>query len=136
MRLTKIICTLGPASESKEQIASLAHAGMNIARLNLSHGSAPDHRAMVRMLKEMNAKGSCIAIMIDIKGPEIRTNDVAQPLTVERGQEMLQGLPAPLRICADAPVSQIHHVADEAEATGHLGCEVSKAHTMHPTDHP
>jgi len=85
MLKTKIICTLGPASERRETIAALIKAGMNIARLNFSHGTHEEHRARIITLrevaKEMNAN---IAIMLDTKGPEIRLG------TFVRGKAMLK----------------------------------------------
>ncbi len=87
MRLTKIICTLGPATNTPEKIQALAHAGMNIARLNFSHGDQEGHRKTIAAIKALNASGECIAIMIDTKGPEIRTGDVTEPIVFEKGQE-------------------------------------------------
>ncbi|MDB4978683.1 MAG: pyruvate kinase [Candidatus Peribacteria bacterium] len=90
MRLTKIICTLGPASNSPEGVTSLAKAGMNIARLNFSHGSLESHRETIKMLRGFNDKGDInMAIMLDTKGSEIRTGDVETPITITKGQEVI-----------------------------------------------
>lgn len=89
MRLTKIICTLGPSSQTPEQIAALARAGMNIARLNFSHGTKDDHRNMIHAVQEANRAGHSVAIMIDTKGAEIRTGDVQTPIIIEKGQEVV-----------------------------------------------
>ena len=67
MRKTKIIATIGPASESEEMIRKLALAGMNVARLNFSHGTYDQHRVKIERIKKMP-----IAIMLDTKGPEYR----------------------------------------------------------------
>ena len=73
LRQTKIVCTIGPASESKEMMESLAHAGMNIARLNFSHGDHQEHLRRIERIREVSDKtGHNIAIMLDTKGPEIR----------------------------------------------------------------
>ncbi|HEY5259108.1 MAG TPA: pyruvate kinase, partial [Rhabdochlamydiaceae bacterium] len=70
---TKIICTIGPAVSSPEKISQLIDAGMNVARLNFSHGTHEEHLAVIRSLKEAREKKKVsLAIMLDTKGPEIR----------------------------------------------------------------
>ncbi|MGP1612291.1 MAG: pyruvate kinase [Catonella sp.] len=73
MRKTKIICTIGPASESEEMIRKLCKAGMNVARLNFSHGTHEDHKNRVETIKKVRKELDLpIAIMLDTKGPEYR----------------------------------------------------------------
>ena len=73
MRKTKIVCTLGPASETKEIIRGLCEAGMNVARLNFSHNTHADHQRRIDLVKEVRAELDLpIAIMLDTKGPEYR----------------------------------------------------------------
>ena len=73
MRKTKIVCTLGPASETKEIIRGLCKAGMNVARLNFSHNTHADHQRRIDLVKEVRAELDLpIAIMLDTKGPEYR----------------------------------------------------------------
>ena len=73
MRKTKIVCTLGPASETKEIIKGLCKAGMNVARLNFSHNTHADHQRRIDLVKEVRAELDLpIAIMLDTKGPEYR----------------------------------------------------------------
>ncbi len=73
MRKTKIVCTIGPASQSEETIAGLCRAGMNVARLNFSHNTHEDHKARMDTIKKVReALGLPIAIMLDTKGPEYR----------------------------------------------------------------
>ena len=73
MRKTKIVCTIGPASESEEVIEKLCLAGMNVARLNFSHGTHEDHEKKINTLKRVREKLKLpIAIMLDTKGPEYR----------------------------------------------------------------
>ena len=68
MRKTKIICTIGPASESEEVLAKLCKAGMNVARLNFSHGSHEEHLKKMNTIKKVReALGLPIAIMLDTK---------------------------------------------------------------------
>lgn len=77
MRKTKIVCTIGPASESVEKLTQLIEAGMNVARLNFSHGDHEEHGARIRNIREAAKKtGKTVAILLDTKGPEIRTNNM------------------------------------------------------------
>ena len=74
MRKTKIVCTIGPACNNEETLTELCLAGMNVARLNFSHGTHEDHLKNIRLIKKVREKlGLPIAIMLDTKGPEIRT---------------------------------------------------------------
>ena len=73
MLKTKIVCTLGPASNSPDMIEKMIRAGMNVARLNFSHGTHEEHAEVIARLKEAREKlGVPLAIMLDTKGPEIR----------------------------------------------------------------
>ncbi len=79
VRKTKIICTLGPASNTIESIRLLLKAGMNIARFNCSHGTHDGHRAHIEMARQASGEtGIPLAIMLDTKGPEIRTRPVKE----------------------------------------------------------
>ena len=73
---TKIVCTIGPASESKEVLTKLVNEGMNIARLNFSHGSYEEHGNRIKLIREVSKEtGKPIGILLDTKGPEIRLGD-------------------------------------------------------------
>ena len=73
MRKTKIICTIGPASDNEKTLTAMCHAGMNVARLNFSHGTHEDHLDKINLVKSVREKlGLPIAIMLDTKGPEYR----------------------------------------------------------------
>lgn len=77
MRKTKIVCTIGPASESIEKLTKLMEAGMNVARLNFSHGNYEEHGARIKNIREAaETAGKNIAILLDTKGPEIRTHNM------------------------------------------------------------
>ena len=77
MKKTKIVCTIGPASESIEKLTVLAEAGMNVSRLNFSHGDHEEHLARINNIKKVRQEtGRMIAILLDTKGPEIRTHDM------------------------------------------------------------
>lgn len=74
MKRTKIVCTIGPASEQVEVLKGLMKGGMNVARLNFSHGNHEEHGMRIRNIREAAAElGANVAIMLDTKGPEIRT---------------------------------------------------------------
>ena len=76
MLSTKIICTIGPASDSPKILEKLAEAGMNIARLNFSHGTHTSHKKIIQQIHELNrSRQFPIAIMLDTQGPEIRTGN-------------------------------------------------------------
>lgn len=76
MRKTKIICTIGPASESEEMLEMLIENGMNAARLNFSHGTYDEHKKRIDAIKALREKyKKTVAIILDTKGPEIRTGN-------------------------------------------------------------
>lgn len=76
MRKTKIICTIGPASESEEKLRELMKAGMNVARFNFSHGTHEEHKKKFgRVVKVSGELGLSVATLLDTKGPEIRLRD-------------------------------------------------------------
>ena len=86
MRKTKIICTIGPVTESIEMLEKLAAAGMNIARLNMSHGSHESHSQIIQSIKTLNKTlDHPVAILLDTQGPEIRTGDLADDLHLNEG---------------------------------------------------
>jgi pyruvate kinase len=75
MRRTKIIATIGPKTESEEMIRKLAHAGMNIARINMSHGTHEWHESVIKRIKKVSSQSEFpVGIMLDTQGPEIRTS--------------------------------------------------------------
>ncbi|KAM1183820.1 hypothetical protein ACFX19_002128 [Malus domestica] len=96
-RKTKIVCTIGPSTNTREMIWKLAEAGMNVARMNMSHGDHASHQKVIDLVKEYNEqhKDNVIAIMLDTKarlpllfvGPEVRSGDLPQPINLESGQE-------------------------------------------------
>ncbi|XP_057961523.1 pyruvate kinase, cytosolic isozyme [Malania oleifera] len=88
---TKIVCTLGPASRSVPMVEKLLRAGMNVARFNFSHGSYAYHQETLDNLKAaMNNTGLLCAVMLDTKGPEIRTGLLkdGKPINLKQGQEI------------------------------------------------
>lgn len=103
MRKTRIICTIGPATDSLAMLQSLADAGMNIARLNFSHGDHASHLAVVQRLQKLNQHhAQPVAILLDTQGPEIRTGDVASDIALNKG-EIIQVV-----VCADKATEKRH----------------------------
>ncbi len=88
---TKIICTIGPSVNSYEKILQLIDAGMNVARLNFSHGTHEEHHHVIELLKKARKeKGVPLAIMLDTKGPEIRVGKIKQDqMEVKAKQRLL-----------------------------------------------
>lgn len=85
MRKTKIICTIGPASDSEEVLTKMCQSGMNVARLNFSHGTHEEHLEKITMIKKVREKqGYPLPIMLDTKGPEYRIK------SFKNGKELLQ----------------------------------------------
>lgn len=78
LRRTKIVATVGPASASMERLRAMIRAGMDVARLNTSHGTLDEHRGLVRLVREAAAlEGQPVAVLLDLAGPKIRTGDHA-----------------------------------------------------------
>ncbi len=91
MRKTKIICTIGPACENEETLAAMCRAGMNVARLNFSHGTHEDHLKRIQLIRSVREKLNLpIAIMLDTKGPEYRIKTfVNGPVTLKEGASFI-----------------------------------------------
>ena len=85
---TRIVCTIGPASEDKKVLTKLVQAGMNVMRLNFSHGDFEEHGGRIKTLREINKElNKNVAILLDTKGPEIRTGDFVDGKTeFKKGQ--------------------------------------------------
>lgn len=87
MKKTKIVATLGPASSDKDTLRQMFQAGLNVCRLNFSHGSHEDHAAVVKTIRELNDEtGLNVAILADLQGPKIRTNEMEN-----NGVELVNG---------------------------------------------
>jgi pyruvate kinase len=87
LRRTKIIFTLGPATESEAMLEQMIRAGADVARLNMAHANHDWTRMMIQRIRAVSARvGRDIAIMMDIKGPEIRTGDLAAPIELKPGE--------------------------------------------------
>ena len=86
---TKIVCTIGPASSDRETISRLCQAGMNVARLNMSHGTAAEIRAAASQVRECAAMiEKPIALLADLQGPKIRLGDLDEPIELAPGERV------------------------------------------------
>ena len=86
MRKTKIICTIGPVTESYDMLKKMALAGMNVARLNMSHGDHQSHAKVIKAIKTLNKELlHPIPLLLDTQGPEIRTGTLKNDLELKRG---------------------------------------------------
>ena len=90
MRKTKIICTMGPATDNIEVLRAMARAGMNVARFNFSHGSHEEHKQRIERVKAVREEYNLpIALLLDTKGPEIRTGDMQDgKIFLKKGEQI------------------------------------------------
>jgi pyruvate kinase len=87
---TKIVCTLGPSTASDESIGALIEAGMNVARVNFSHGTHEQHAATIAMVRRLAKEaGRPIAILGDLQGPRIRIGDLPTPINLRVGEDVV-----------------------------------------------
>jgi pyruvate kinase len=87
LRRTKIVCTIGPATDAPETLAALMDAGMNVARLNFSHGTHDEHRQRIKLIREIaETKKLPIAILQDLRGPKLRTGPMPKPVVLQPGE--------------------------------------------------
>lgn len=105
MRRAKIVCTLGPSAESPEQLKALVAAGLDIGRLNLSHGSYVEHEARYfNLRKAADEAGRAVGILVDLQGPKIRLGTFAEgPIRLQRGDRFTittEDVPGDQNICS------------------------------------
>ena len=99
-RHTKIIATVGPATESDERLGQLITAGVDVLRLNMAHGTGEWAAALIKRVRAVSSKlGRHVAVMMDVKGPEIRTAAIAEPIDLRVGDafELYTTTPTPGR---------------------------------------
>jgi pyruvate kinase len=128
-RQTKIFCTLGPACWSEEGLGSLLDAGLNVARFNFSHGDHPGHQGVLdRFRKVCAAKGSNAAVLLDTKGPEIRTAMLkdGKDIMLEKGQDITI-------VAAGDEYTSYEGFKDEETGETVIGCSYARlAQTVKP----
>ena len=114
MRRTKIICTLGPSTNTRESVEALIAAGMDVARLNFSHGSHEDHRTTYGLVRRAAAAlGRNVAVLMDLQGPKIRTGKLEEGRPVE----LVPG--APLTITTDPIVGNGARISTTYDRLAH-----------------
>ncbi|HMB20090.1 MAG TPA: pyruvate kinase, partial [Spirochaetota bacterium] len=90
MRNTKIVCTIGPACEKPEQIQALIEAGMNVARLNMSHSSHQYHAELIKNIRAVSSSmDRTVGILMDLQGPKIRIGTLKEKVILEKGQRFI-----------------------------------------------
>ena len=90
IRHTKIVATLGPASSSSEMVESLVRAGMDVARINASHGTGEQRAALIRTARAAAERAARpVAVLVDLQGPRIRVGDLPAPVTLEPGAKVV-----------------------------------------------
>lgn len=132
MRKTKIVCTIGPASESVDKLVSLIEAGMNVSRLNFSHGDHEEHGARITNIREAAEKtGKTVGILLDTKGPEIRTNNMENgAIELKTGEEItismteVLGTTEKFSITYEGLIDDVHPGAKILLDDGLIGLEV------------
>ena len=103
-RKTKIVATLGPASRDERTLAGMARAGMNVARVNLSHGSTDEHEAAIAAVRRVAADcGSPLAVLIDLPGPKLRVGELSEPVVLRAGQSVTLGASADSELPVNFP---------------------------------
>lgn len=152
-RMTRIVATIGPATSSVAAIRALVAAGMDVARLNMSHGDPADHARVVRRIRRVaRASGRPVGIMADLQGPKVRLGDFPGPIRIEAGQRVVlttsarafdparRVVPVDYRyLPVEADAGQLLLVADGAvrlrvRSTGQreVDCEVLEGHELAP----
>jgi pyruvate kinase len=97
-RRTKIVATLGPASDSRERLRALIEAGVDAVRLNLSHGSHEEHSGRAWLVREIAAElGHPVALIADLQGPKLRIGELAEPIILHTGDQ--------ITVCAEEAAS-------------------------------
>ena len=134
MRKTKIVCTIGPASESIEKLTQLMEAGMNVARLNFSHGDHEEHGARIKNIREASKKtGKNVAILLDTKGPEIRTHTMVNgTIELQSGSKSIismtevEGTPEKFSVTYEGLIDDVQVGSKILLDDGLIGLEVEK----------
>ncbi|WML50650.1 pyruvate kinase [Neobacillus sp. PS3-34] len=134
MRKTKIVCTIGPASESVEKLQELINSGMNVSRLNFSHGDFEEHGQRIKNIREAaEVTGKKVAILLDTKGPEIRTNNMVNgAIELKAGNDIIvsmtevEGTLEKFSITYPGLIEDVHVGSKILLDDGLIGLEVTK----------
>jgi len=113
-RKTKIVATLGPATRDERVLKGLLNAGMDVARVNLSHGSTAEHAASIAAVRRAAAgSGAPLAVLIDLPGPKLRLGDLSRPLEVKTGEAVVLGSPPDAQLPVNFPELLPHFTCGE-----------------------
>lgn len=114
MRRTKIVCTLGPASSAPETVHQMVRDGMDLARINMSHGERRHHRAAIEAVRAAASEvGRPVSVLVDLSGPKIRVGDLDEPIPLSVGETVIMA-PADLARAAEIPTTYAQ-LAEEIE---------------------
>jgi pyruvate kinase len=136
-RSTKIVATLGPASSTPERLAELVAAGIDVVRLNFSHGTAEDHKKRIGILRDAAHKaGRTVGVMADLQGPKIRIGKFAAgPVTLKAGQSFILDAKCVLGDAGRCSTSSASRAAKFTAATGTMAnCPTTRASTSRAAD--
>lgn len=110
MKRTKIICTIGPATESAIKISGLIGGGMNIARLNFSHGTHESHKKLIKNIRKAAKENKkIIGIIADLQGPKIRIGDLDEPVDLKKGKRLILTTGKPSKTKIGVTYNKLHH---------------------------
>jgi pyruvate kinase len=113
-RKTKIVATLGPATRDERVLQGLLNAGMDVARINLSHGSTAEHSASIAAARRAAGRRAApLAVLIDLPGPKLRLGDLPRPLEVRAGQTVVLGAPPAAQLPVNFPELLPHFTCGE-----------------------
>lgn len=117
LRKTKIICTIGPATSSYDMMLDMFNAGMNVVRLNMSHGTHESHSDVIRNVKKLNENSQyAVPILLDTQGPEIRTGNLQSDLQLKEGDEITVSVRG-----EDVEQTSFHILYEDLMNTVHVG---------------
>ena len=118
LRRTKIVATLGPASASLETVRALLEAGMDVGRINCSHGDHEQHRQMIRTIRQVSQEtGKPLAILLDLSGPKLRIGEIPQgELMLEQGREIKLSIQAESGATGNLPIPSCPWLPREVKA--------------------
>jgi pyruvate kinase len=133
LRKTKIVCTIGPASESIDMLTQLINSGMNVARLNFSHGNFEEHGQRIKNIREAaEVTGKTVAILLDTKGPEIRTHNMVNgSIELKAGAQAVvsmlevEGTPEKFSVTYPGLIEDVHTGSKILLDDGLIGLEVT-----------
>ena len=125
-RKAKIVATLGPASAGEDVVARLFDAGVDVVRLNLSHGSHDDHRRMIRTVRQVaRAQRRFVPVIVDLMGPRCRLGQLAGVRTLAAGEEVSLGEGADLPV--EDPSSSRNRSSSTATSSPTSGASTRRA---------